>query len=64
MPNNNQSTNNTPRKPGRRRSIRAEYLEARRAVLRRRQEYNSAQRGFRAATREANALESRLFRVE
>jgi hypothetical protein len=64
MPNNNQSTHSTPRKPGRRRSLRSEYLDARQAVLRRRQDYNSAQRAFRSATREANALEARLFRLE
>jgi hypothetical protein len=64
MPNNNHSQNTAPRKPGRRPSLRSAYLEARQAVLRRRQDYNSAQRGLRSATRAANAIEERLFMLE
>jgi len=61
----NQSQSSTPSNSRRRRpTLRAEYMEARRSVLRTRTDYNAAQRAFRAATREANALESRLFRAE
>ena len=63
MPNNNQSHQSTPRRHGRRPNLKAEYLEARQAVLLRRQVYNAAQRGLRDATRQANAIEERLFRL-
>lgn len=49
----------TPRKP--RRTLRAEYHDARREVWESRLAYNLAQRRLRGANKEANALEQRLF---